>query len=58
MGGAVDLGFEVGSGSEEGQVEAMILEEQIADWVMERAKVSEESLTFDQLVNEGVAESQ
>ena len=34
-------------------VEAMVLEEQVVDWVLEKAKVSDEQTDFDSLMNPG-----
>ncbi len=34
-----------------GEVESLVLEEQVVDWVMEQAKVEEKSYNFDELMN-------
>jgi len=36
-----------------GEVEAMVLEDQVIDWIMENARVKEVEVTFDELVNKG-----
>lgn len=38
------------------QLEAMVLEEQVVDWVLERAKVTDESMSFDSLMNPATEE--
>jgi trigger factor len=40
------------------RVESMVIEEQIVDWVLSKARVKQESMTYDQVVNSGVAETQ
>jgi trigger factor len=32
-------------------VENVVLEDQVVDWILERAKVEEEALSFEELVN-------
>lgn len=39
-------------------LEAIVLEEQVVDWVMEHAKVSEATMRFDELMNPGKGEAQ
>lgn len=40
------------------EVEALVLEDAVIDWVLERAKVTENKLTFDELRNKGQTESE
>lgn len=37
-------------------VESMVLEDQLVDWILERAQVSDDPMTFDELMNPQVAE--
>ena len=39
------------------EVEALALEDNIVDWVMEHAKVSDKPYTFDELMNKGQTEA-
>lgn len=40
------------------RVESMVIEEQIVEWVLSKARVKQESMSYDQVVNAGVAEAQ
>jgi trigger factor len=39
------------------KVEAMILEDQLVDWVLEQADVNDQQMTFDELIKLGVSEN-
>lgn len=38
------------------KVESMVIEEQVVDWVLSKARVKQEDMTFDQVMNSSIAE--
>ena len=39
------------------EVEALVLEEEVINWIMEKAQVNETELAFDALINKGQTEA-